>query len=88
MTANGKIQITIQPGGIDSNWFGFRSDALGPRRVVVADAIIGAQEHSESSLFELRIIVPVAHAEEIVVGMLKGETELVINGISPLLEAN
>ncbi len=86
MTANGKIQITIHNGYTDGDFFRYTDDFFEQHRVVIADAIVRTISHSDLSLLELRIIVPVQHAEDLIVGMVKGDTEIAIGKITPVVE--
>jgi hypothetical protein len=88
MTANGKIQITINSSYTDGEFFRFTDEYLQQNRVVLADAIVRTIDHSDLSLLELRIIVPSQHADELIVGMVTGETEIAIGKMSPVMETD
>jgi len=86
MTANGKIQITISGSYADGDFFRFTDDNLCQNRIVIADAIVRTIEHSNLSLLELRIIVPSENADEMIVGMVSGETKIAIGKMSPVVD--
>jgi len=86
MTANGKIQITIITSHTDGEFFQFTNEYMQQNRVVVADAIVRTIDHSKMSLFELRIIVPSQHADELLAGMVMGDTEIAIGKMTPVME--
>ncbi len=86
MTANGKIQITINSSYTDGEFFTFTDELLIQNRVVMADAVVSTIDHSELSLLELRIIVPSQHADELLLGMVTGETEIAIGKMSPIAD--
>lgn len=86
MTANGKIQITIHNGYTDGDFFRSTGFDCDQHRVLVADAIVRTIGHSDLSVLELRIIIPTQHADELIVGMVKGDTEIAIGKITPMVE--
>lgn len=86
MTANGKIQITIINNYTDGEFLRYTDDYFQQNRVVVADAVVQTIEHSDLSLLELRIVVPSQHADELLVGMVTGQTEIAIGKMSPVME--
>ena len=86
MIANGKIQITIHSGFTDGDFFRATDDYLCQNRVVLADAIVRTITYSQLSVLELRILVPTQHAEELIIGMVKGDTEIAIGQITPSVE--
>ena len=88
MIANGKILITVQSGPTDTDLIEACDENGCTSRIVIADAIVQIVELSDFSLFELRIIVPRVDAEEMVVGMMKGQTEISMSKISPTLDPN
>jgi hypothetical protein len=53
---------------------------------VLADAVVRSIEHSDLSVLELRIVVPSQSADRLLVGMVKGETEIAIGQISNVSE--
>jgi len=85
MIANGKIHITITSGNTD-DVLCFGDECLARNRVVIADAIVRTVEHADVSLLELSIVVPADRAEELVLGMLTGETKIAVGKISPVLD--
>ncbi len=86
MTANGKIQITINSSYTDGEFLRFTDEYLQQNRVVIADAIVRTIDCSSLSLLELRIVVPSEHADELLVGMVTGETEIAIGKMSPVID--
>jgi hypothetical protein len=81
MVANGKVQITIT-GSEGAALFG-PDGTLGPgSQVVIADTVVHTFDRSNLSVLELRIVVPANRAEELLLGMLRGDTELVIGPMS------
>ncbi len=86
MTANGKIQITINSSYTDGEFLRYTDDYFQQNRVVVADAVVQTIDHSDMSLLELRIVVPSQHADELLVGMVTGQTEIAIGKMSPVME--
>jgi len=86
MTASGKIQITINCSHRDGEFFRFTDEYLCQNRVVVADAIVRALDYSDLSVLELRIVIPTQHADELLVGMVSGDTEIAIGKMSPTVE--
>ncbi len=85
MTANGRILITINANCGDDEFL-LPLDLRSHSRVVAADAIVTAVEHSNLSVLELRIVVPSQHAEDLVLGMVQGDTEIAIGKMSPVVE--
>ncbi len=85
MIANGKIRITITSNQFERDFF-IADDLLYEQRVLLADAVVSSIEHSNVSVLELRIIVPSQSAEQLLVGLVKGETEIAIGQISKMAE--
>jgi hypothetical protein len=79
MTANGKVRILIST---DYQASGF----LCPDSVCVADALLRTSHSPAFSLLEIRIVMPSTEAEDLLLGMLLGQTELSIEHLSPLPE--
>ena len=53
-------------------------------RFLIADAIVQTTERRRLTVVELRMIVPALSANAMLRGMLEGETEIAITGMSPL----
>ena len=88
MTANGKIQITINNTCGESDFCPYTEPNLHQNRVIFADAIVRTTDLSTLSLLEVRLLVPARAAEELMIGMVKGDTEIVIGKISPAVDPN
>ncbi len=86
MTATGKIQITLYESCSDGDFLCMTDPCLHRNRVVLADAVVRTIDHSDLSVFELRIVVPSQHAEDLIAGMVQGNTEIAIGKISPVVE--
>ncbi len=80
MTASGKIQLIITDIAGDD---GPLAGELLQAHAVLADVSVRTIEHARGSLLEFRIIVPSHKAEEMLTGMMKGETEIAIGQIFP-----
>jgi hypothetical protein len=77
MTATGEIRILISTNFEDSAF-------LCPDSVCVADAILRTLHDPAFSLLEIRVVMPSQEAEELLLGMLAGHTELSIEQLTPL----
>jgi hypothetical protein len=75
MTASGKIRMNIT---IDDS-------EIFPRQSVLSDAFVRTIEGTGYSLLEIRMVVPEAEAEQLLLGMLLGNAEFSIEQICPLL---
>lgn len=83
MVANGKVQITIT-GSEDEVLFGSDRTLGSEPQVVIADTVVHTFDQSNMSVLELRIVVPANRAEELLIGMVRGDTELVIGPMLPV----
>jgi hypothetical protein len=75
MTASGKIRMNINLD--DSELF--------PQQSVLSDAFVRTIDGTGYSLLEIRMVVPQAEAEQLLLGMLLGNAEFSIEQICPLL---
>ena len=75
MTASGKIRMLIT---VDDSEF-------IPQHSVLSDAFVRAIEGTGYSMLEIRMVVPEAEAEGLLLGMLLGNTEFKVEQIAPLL---
>ena len=75
MTASGKIRMYINVD--DSELF--------PRHSVLTDAFVRTIEGTGYSMLEIRMVVPEAEAEGLLLGMLLGNAEFSVENICPLL---
>lgn len=78
MTASGKIRMLITVD--DSELF--------PQYSVLSDAFVRTIEGTGYSMLEIRMVVPEAEAEGLLLGMLLGNAEFKVEHIAPLLPAD
>ena len=81
MTAIGKIRIFISTrfeDGLEQD------DFLCPDSVCVAHSILRTCYDPAFSFLEIRMVMPSQEAEELLLGMLAGHTELSIEQLTPL----
>ncbi len=85
MTTNGKIQIVISSIPRDGTML---DSDLPQERIQLAEACVRTIEHTHSSLLELHIVVTSDNAEQVLAGMVKGETAISIGKIFPNSQPN
>jgi len=78
MNAKGKTRITISASYSDG-------DFLCKDRVYLAETLMRTFQEANFSVLELHIVVPSREAEQLMRGILTGETELLIEKMSPLI---
>ena len=81
MTAKGKILVTINPALEDLTAV---HDDCEPPHFLIADAIVETIERRDISVIELRMVVPSPSAHAMLRGMLEGEIQIDITGMSPV----
>jgi len=57
-------------------------------RVFLADTVLHSLHTPMYSIVELHIVVPTAEAEALVLGMISGDAELLIQHMRPLIDAD
>jgi hypothetical protein len=86
MTANGKMRITLTSNYTDGELCHFGDDLLPQERVLVADVLIRTIEHSRLPALELHVIVSSQNAEDLLLALVRGDTEMALGKISPAVE--
>jgi hypothetical protein len=90
MTAKGKILVTIVFGHdidlIEEPPTYLEEDSQGPR-ILIVDAVVESVEGREMSIVDLRVVLPSLSARAMLSGMIEGETEIAITGMSPVVDS-
>jgi hypothetical protein len=91
MTAKGKVLVTISSAheADSTNASDACSGNQSPApRLLIVDAIVEALECRKISIVDLRVVLPSQSAKAMLRGMLEGETEIAITGMSPVVESS
>jgi len=80
VTANGRVRISVTANYQDG-------DFLYREREFMAETAVHALQKGEFAVLEVRLVLPRRDAEELMRSMMSGKTELLIDSISPSLDA-
>ena len=87
MLLEGKILVTVDLWSPEQLVLGDEEGWRAPQFLVIAEAVVEAVESSaDVSVVELRITLPTANAEQMLLGMVDGETNIALRELSPSLE--
>jgi len=87
MLLEGKILVTVDLWSPEQLVLGDEEGWRAPQFLIIAEAVVEAVESSaDVSIVELRITVPTANAEQMLLGMVDGETNIALRELSPSVE--
>ncbi len=87
MLLEGKILVTVDLWSPEQLVLGDEEGWGAPQFLVIAEAAVEAVESSaDVSIVELRITLPTTNAEQMLMGMVDGETDIALRELSPSVE--
>ena len=83
MLLEGKIVATIDLWSQEQLVPAGETDWHAPQFLVIAEAVVEALASEDISIVELRMTLPTASAEQLLLGMVDGETNITLRELSP-----
>ena len=88
MLLEGKVLVTVDLWTQEQLVPAGEADWQAPQFLVIAEAVVEAVASEDVSVVELRITLPTASAEQMLLGMVDGETNIALRELTPSAEAN
>ena len=87
MILEGKVLVTVDRGGWRTFVPASGENSEVPQFLVIAQAVVETIDaDADLSILKVYAVLPTENAEQMLLGMMDGETNIVINGMSPVIE--